>query len=110
MRVGEVDTACRQRINVRCSDLRMSSKATDPVIQIIDGDEQDIQTFRLIALRLRRVSVRCRRAKQQNGHGDYLCFHRDFESGLSALLSFGSARSSTFAYPLSGQEMSFYRS
>ena len=100
----------RQLTHVRRSGLRVALKRVRPVIQIIDGDEQDIQTFRLIALRLRRVSVRCRRAKQQNGHGDYLCFHRDFESGLSALLSFGSARSSTFAYPLSGQEMSFYRS
>ena len=33
---------CREPINVRCFCLRMPAHAADPVIEIIDGDEQDI--------------------------------------------------------------------
>ena len=38
----EQDTLLCERVNVRCFRLGMSAKTTDPVIQIVDGDEQDV--------------------------------------------------------------------
>ena len=32
-------------IDVRCLGLRMASEATDPVVQIIDGKEQNVGSF-----------------------------------------------------------------
>jgi len=42
MSVGEQHAAGRQAIHVWSLCLRMSSHATDPVIEIIDGDEKDV--------------------------------------------------------------------
>ena len=42
MRVVEEHPPCREPINVRCLCLRVPAHAADPVIEIIDGDEQDI--------------------------------------------------------------------
>ena len=42
MRIREKCSALSQPIDVRRLDLRMTAQATDPVVQIIDGDEEDV--------------------------------------------------------------------
>ena len=42
MRVVEEHAPCREPINVRRLCLRVPAHAADPVIEVIDGDEQDI--------------------------------------------------------------------
>ena len=42
MSVGEVDTFSGKSIDIGGSSLRVSTKAADPVIQVVDGDKQDI--------------------------------------------------------------------
>ena len=34
-----------ERIDMRCLGLRMTTEATDPVVEVIDGDEQDVRSF-----------------------------------------------------------------
>ena len=43
MRIGKGHTAGGQRVDVRRLDLRMPAITTEPVIQIVDRDEQDIR-------------------------------------------------------------------
>ena len=42
MSVRKQDTLCRQMINVGRSSLGVFRQAAHPIVQIIDGDEQDI--------------------------------------------------------------------
>ena len=42
MGVGEEHARGGQPIEVGRASLRMAAKATDPVVQIIDGDEEDV--------------------------------------------------------------------
>ena len=37
--------SCGEGIDVRCLGLRMATEATDPVVEVIDGDEQDVRSF-----------------------------------------------------------------
>ena len=57
MSVGEKCSGCGQAIEVRSLGLRVTAKATDPVIEVVDGNEQDI---------LRLGSVDAGRPKQVN--------------------------------------------
>lgn len=45
MGIGEENAAGREAINVGCLDLGMASHAADPVVEIIDCDEEDIGPF-----------------------------------------------------------------
>jgi hypothetical protein len=40
--IREQDTTSCQPIHIGRLDLRMSTQAPDPVIEIVDGDEQDV--------------------------------------------------------------------
>ena len=41
--VGEIHAACGQRVDIRRLRLRVTSQAADPIVQIVDRDEQDIR-------------------------------------------------------------------
>jgi hypothetical protein len=43
MSVGEEHAARRETIDIRSSRLRVSPKATDPVVEIVDYDEEHIR-------------------------------------------------------------------
>ena len=54
MSIGEKHTALCQSVEVWCPRLRMSSKTTDPIVQVIDRNEQHIRprcVFRLQQVR-----------------------------------------------------------
>ena len=42
MGVGEEHARGGQTIEVGCASLRMAAEATDPIVQIINGDEEDV--------------------------------------------------------------------
>ena len=42
MGVGERHTAIRQAVHMGSQHLRMPAQWTDPIIQIVDGDKEDI--------------------------------------------------------------------
>ena len=46
MSIAEERAARGQAIQVRCLRLGMSSQAADPVIQVVNGDEEDVRPFR----------------------------------------------------------------
>jgi hypothetical protein len=46
MGVGEQHPARGQAIEVGRLGVRMSTQAADPIVQVIDGDEQDIGALR----------------------------------------------------------------
>ena len=48
MGVGEQHAAGRQPIDIRCLRLRMSAEATNPIVEIIDGDEQHVGPLRIV--------------------------------------------------------------
>ena len=37
--------SCGEGIDIGCLGLRMATEATDPVVEVIDGDEQDVRSF-----------------------------------------------------------------
>ena len=45
MRVGEQHAPLRQPINVRRLHLRIPAETADPIVQVINGDEQDVGAF-----------------------------------------------------------------
>ena len=53
MGIGKDHPFGGQTVHVRRSGLGIALQHTSPVIQIVDGDEQHIQAFRLTAMRLR---------------------------------------------------------
>ena len=78
MGIGKNHPLGSQFIHVGGPGLGIALQHTGPVIQIIDGDEKDVGPLRGRSwffvlgslLRLRRVGVRYRRRKQQNGQGE----------------------------------------
>ena len=42
MGIGKQSSPCRQPVEVRGLDLRMPAQATDPVVEVVDGQEQDV--------------------------------------------------------------------
>ena len=64
MRVREQRATPRQRIDARCFHLRMPAEAADPIVLVINGDEEHVWT------RIRRAKCGGE-AKQQQGkfHG-----------------------------------------
>ena len=46
MGLGEQDSTLGQCIHVRRLDLGVAAEAADPVVQIVDRDEQDVVRFR----------------------------------------------------------------
>ena len=52
MSVREQRAAPRQAVDVRRPRLRMSAQAPDPIVEVVDGDEQDVRPpFRGMARR-----------------------------------------------------------
>jgi len=45
MGISKEYTARSQAVDVRCLDLGVSTQATDPVVEVIHTDQQDIRTF-----------------------------------------------------------------
>ena len=43
MSVRKIDSPLRESVYVGCLNLRMTTQASDPVIQIVNGDEQDVR-------------------------------------------------------------------
>ena len=78
MRIGKEHPFGSQPVHVWRPGLRIALQHSSPVIQIIDGDEENVGPLRGRSwffvlgslLRLRRVGVRYRRRKQQNGQGE----------------------------------------
>jgi hypothetical protein len=50
MRIAEGHSARSQSVQIWGLRLAISSKMSDPVIQVIDGDEQDVQPIRSAVL------------------------------------------------------------
>ena len=75
MRVGEDDPLGSQPIHVRRLGLWIAFKRARPVIQIIDGDEQDIWLSAWLAGVLCSPNLVCR-AKQQSRQQEYRCLSR----------------------------------
>ena len=70
MRVFEDHPFGSQPVHVRRPGLRIALEHAGPVIQIIDGDEQDIG-FSVRAGGVFRFTVLAHCAKQQNGQSEY---------------------------------------
>ena len=50
MSLLEKDALLCERINVRCLRLGMPTKAANPVVQVVDGDEQDVRPiYRIVS-------------------------------------------------------------
>lgn len=45
MGIGEKRASPRESIDVWCSGLRMSPQTTDPVIQVVDGNQENVGSF-----------------------------------------------------------------
>ena len=77
----EKDALLCQLVDVWCLRLGMSSKTTNPVVQIVDGDEQDVGRVRRVGcidalFRWQDSDEECNRRKGYRSEG--LC-HRCFE-------------------------------
>ena len=81
MGIGKDNPLGSELIHVRCSSLRIPLQHPIPVIEIINGDEQDIRLCGL-AGGVFRFTVLAYCTKQQNGQSEYRClfhcFHRLF--------------------------------
>jgi len=81
MRIGKEHPFGSQPIHLRRPGLRIALQHACPVIEIIDGDEQDIRLCGL-AGGVFRFTVLAYCTKQQNGQSEYRClfhcFHRLF--------------------------------
>ena len=53
MSIGEEQPSFGQSVDVRRLRLRMATQWADPVIEIVDPDEQDIRLIRCMALQAR---------------------------------------------------------
>lgn len=54
MGIGKQRASLGKSIDVRCQSLRMASQTADPIIQVVDGNQEDIGAF--IGLRSRTES------------------------------------------------------
>ena len=61
--VGKHHAASGKCVDIRGLCLGMPPEDTDPVVQVVDRDEQDIGTVCILCL-----NARCRREKQKRGH------------------------------------------
>jgi hypothetical protein len=74
VRIRKEHTAVSQFIEVRCTGLRVATKHADPVIQIVNGDEQDIWTCDTVSrLCCALAPVQREKRKQTGGNGVIPC-------------------------------------
>ena len=65
MSVGEDGAAGGEPIHVRGPDLRMAAEKSHPVVQVIDGDEEDVRWAGTFAGCSRRVAGECKQSDGQ---------------------------------------------
>jgi hypothetical protein len=69
VRIRKENPANREAIDVGSLRIRMSTQTTDPVIQVIDGNEQDVGTWRVLCKQISLQADKQQKKRFLDSHG-----------------------------------------